>query len=102
MRVLNRTLITSQNDQVEQVKKDATKGNLQILQSSRVLADSLKIQLGDKFSECNELIQYQSEFREEYLKVCAEKDEIALQLKCLDEELRIALQRLEKDGHDHS
>ena len=28
MRVLNRTLITSQNDQVEQVKKDATKGNL--------------------------------------------------------------------------
>jgi hypothetical protein len=43
-----------------------------------VLADSLKIQLGDKFSECNELIQYQSEFREEYLKVCAEKDEIAL------------------------
>lgn len=55
------------------------------------------MRLDGKEQECTDLIQYQSEFREEYKRLCDDREKLASQFQTVDTELRCALESLDKE-----
>lgn len=52
--------------------------------------------LSDKHQECLELINYQNEFREEFKRLCGDREGLAQNFQTADTELRCALDSLEQ------
>lgn len=46
------------------------------MEELRALAQTMGKKVTEKGSECKDLLQYQEEFREEYIRVCAHRDDL--------------------------
>ena len=84
-------------DQIENIQRQLVGTNQNTLKQCRQISELMKMRLDGKEQECVDLIQYQSEFREEYKRLCDDREKLASQFQTVDTELRCALESLDKE-----
>lgn len=67
--------------EVTQLQREALESEHQqatshAVEELRALAETMGKQVTEKGTECKDLLQYQEEFREEYIRVCAHRDDL--------------------------
>lgn len=78
LRSMHGQLIASQEyqqGQFGQIKDDLVACNQSVVYDFKKNNKLLELKIKVKETECGELIRYQEEFREEYVKVCQQRDE---------------------------
>ena len=66
----------SHKEHVKRIEKELLEANQDTLSKLKEMTTTLEKKLVTKENQCDQLIRYQEEFREEYLKVCANRDDL--------------------------